>query len=224
MAKKVEVEKIDVKRGPLQLNVKCGSCMFLNRAGAYANSKGGVTCASFGTVSSSDPCRWYTPDPKQVRNPEGTSLGEMLDKLTDCRNAHGLAAALLSRGRVRRLGFELGEEVYFHVMGGDYICNYSAGRIIGSVHNTLIIEGLGCIGHFKPDSVMHVGDWDLKLGRLLKANKINDPEGGLRKVGRGNDARLEKYVPPYMKTAPASKHSVKKRGRKKKAADVIILS
>jgi hypothetical protein len=220
-APKTEVEKIDVKRAPINLNVSCGTCRFLNRAGVYENSKGGVTCASFGTVSSSTPCRWYSPEPSKVCSQKGLSLGELLYQLTDCSNPQALAAALMSRAGVKRLGFALGDQVYFHVLGGDYICNYASGRIIGCVHKLLIIEGDNCSALYKPDNVLNLEGWHEKLGRLLKANKVNDPDGGLRKFGRNREAKLMHYIPPHL--SKVAVQVPKKRGRKKKST-VIALS
>jgi hypothetical protein len=212
MAKtKTEIEKIDVKRAPITLKVSCGSCIFLTKAGAYSNSKGDVTCESFGTVASSQPCHLYTPDPKKMVKDD--NLGKYLEILAGCANPHALAAALFSRTRVKRMGFILGEEVYFHVMGGDFVCNYASGRIIGAVRQTLVIEGIGCTAMYKPESLMHIDEWEEKLGVLLTKDRVNDPNGGLRRVGSGKNLSL-RYIPPLLQSA--SRPLAKKKGRKKK--------
>lgn len=188
----------DVRRVKVQVPVRCGDCLFLKTAGIYRDAKDVIQpCASLGTVSGADPCRWFTPDPRQ----SGGQMGPALRALASLTRPAAAAAALLSTKRVRRgSGFSLGETAYMHVMGGDYLSNYARGYVIGATPTHAVVEGAaGYVGLILPASLMGEAAWRRKLSELISARRINDPSGGLRRVATSEGAvRLVEYHPPEM--------------------------
>jgi len=210
----VPVEKLDVKRQRLSLDVRCGDCMFFKKAGIYKDAANvDRSCEGFGTVTGSDPCRWFTADSKYFNG----QLGDLLQILNKVERPQVLAAVLLSAKRMKRFGLALGQKVYFHVMGGDYICNYASGLVIGSVKGVIVIESDGYVARLKAENILDEEAWKIKLSSLLKKDKINDPNGGLRKIKTSNQSRLQVYEPHTVT-------SVKKPQSKKPKTRIINLT
>jgi hypothetical protein len=115
------------------------------------------------------------------------------------------SAVLLTAKRVAKTGFSLGQEVVFHVMGEDYVCNYAKGYVLGITkpHDVeglnlkeylIVVEGReGYTATLRPESLLSVDAWETHLARLLRSRRINDPDGGLRHI----DSKLIfGYSPP----------------------------
>jgi hypothetical protein len=208
----------DIRRQKITLAVRCGDCMFLKSAGVYKDSSGAAKpCATFGTVAGADPCRWFTPNPRLFNGEAGIALRT----LSKIGHSVIIASLILAHNRVENQGLSLGQVVYFHVMGGDYINNYASGSVIGVVRDTVILEGIeGHVSQVKRESLLNDEEWSIKLANLIAKNRINDPVGGLRKKVTGGKRRLQLYKPRLLKR----KKSIKKKRGSKDLKNVIRLN
>ena len=226
MAKKEKVEKIenvDIRRGVPSLKISCKDCVFLKSSGAYKDDKGNLRpCSYFGVIGQAEPCRSFVPDPRLMK----VLIGPALQILGQLPNPDVVFGSIFSIKKLKQVGMKLGQRIYFHVLGGDYIGNYASGYIIGMVQGTLVVEGSeGHVSHIQPESAMDEDIWNEKLASLLKANKVNDPNGGLRKIFDDKGFHLEKYLPPLLRKKKKKVVNYKKteKIKKSKTPDVIVL-
>lgn len=216
--KTTKVEVPDILRHRIELPITCGDCLFLHTAGAYKQGDGLRPCSFFGTLEIHDPCKKFTPNPKSFNG----GLGEALDFLSNFDKPQLVFAALLTKNRLKRFKLHLGEKVYFHVLGGDYISNYASGRVVGALGDRIILEGLeGHTSQVKPESVLKEAAWMDTLHRLLEGNMINDPKGGLRKITY--DRKTKHKLVAYFPKGLCKTNSAKKRKQKEHKTTVISL-
>ena len=209
MARKAKVapaiEKLDVKRQKINLDVHCGDCMFFKKAGVYRDSANvDRSCEGFGTVAGADPCRWFTANSTHYNH----QLGNILKILSSVERPQVLAAALLSARRLKRHNLTLGQKVYFHVMGGEYLCNYASGLVVGAVKEVIVVESDGYVARLKRENLLVEDTWRSKVASLLKSNQINDPDGGLRRLKTNNQSKLMLYEPQMVKYPFTKKQSI----------------
>lgn len=210
----------DIKRQAVVLPVQCGSCIFHSRMATYSKP-----CIQLGTPASAETCRRFVPDPTQI----GPDPGPILQLLASAVKPVLLAAAMLAARKVSKLGFKLGERVFFRVMGADYVNNYVSGVIVGAVDRRFVLAGAeGFTALLESESVLNNEGWEHKLEKLLRAGKVDDPNGGLRRIAsQGN--KLVAYVPEPLRQSKKEKFPVYKKAKAlpkvpKKAKRVIILS
>jgi hypothetical protein len=217
---KEKIENIDIKRGITQAVFSCKDCYFLKNAGAYRDDKGNLRpCEYFGTIAQSEPCRLFVPNPRNMH----VAIGPALEILSKLSNPQVAIAAFLSSKRIRATNFKIGQKVYFHVLGLDYLNNYASGHIIGYVQNKLIIEGLeGHISQILPESAYNEQNWSAKLASLLKDNRIND-KTGLHKIYNGMSCQLHGYSPPMLSAKKKKYKKIVKEKLKEKMPKVINL-
>lgn len=221
MKKSDDASVPDIRRQRVTLAIQCGDCLFFSCAGVYKDSSGAErSCSSLGTVAGADTCRWFVPDPKQF----GGRAGAALRVLGTVNKPAALMAAVLTRKRVERQKLSLGEIVYFHALGGDYLNNYASGAVLSVVHDRVILEGVeGHTAQVKRESILTEAQWAEKVAYLISKNRINDPKGGLRKIAYADKHhKLHLYTPKpvgsFAEPAP------KKRRLKKKTPKSIQIN
>jgi hypothetical protein len=221
MADQKEIEEVpDIKRRPIELALRCGECIFLTKFQTYAKP-----CSQYGTVPSSEVCQRFVADPAKLV--PLSDVRKLLELMSSIRNPNALAASIASVRKVRKLGFELGQTVYFRVMGKDYLNNYATAMVLGvNGKAKLMVAGAqNFIASINGDQLLGREEWEAKRARLVSRNLINEPDGGLRKITLQGKNRLVAFEPPSLtqgkKKGPRSAFSGKKSTRKK---GPIILS
>jgi hypothetical protein len=225
--KEAKKENIDIRRGIPSLNLSCRNCIFLKSSGAYKDDKGNLRpCEYFGTVPQSEPCKLFVPDTKSLP----TMIGPALEILSLLPNPDVAFASFLSAKRLRAASkLKIGQKIYFHVLGSDYLNNYASGYIIGYVGDRVIVEGReGHTSQIKMASILNEAAWKSKLAELLKYNRINDPNNSLRKVFDGKNFQLRSYSPPIISNNKRKAHKSTKitkitKSTKKEKLGVINL-
>ena len=131
MKKKQAIQELipDIERRAVILPIQCGQCLFHRRMAIYPKP-----CIQLGTPASAETCRRFVPDPNSL----GEDSAKILRVLRGIKKPNLLAAVIMSAKKVERLGFELGQPVYLHVMGGEYISNYASGTVIGCSKDQIV--------------------------------------------------------------------------------------
>jgi hypothetical protein len=189
--KRAEVpdEVPDIRRRDPTIPIKCGDCVFHTNLATY-----GRPCSELGTLSAAKTCARFVADPAQLG--EAADVGPLLRAIAGVRNGAMVASIVLSSRKVGRLGFRLGQTVYFRVMGGDFLCNYARAIVIGASGRDLVLSGVQTFRALVGASQLMDRDaWEVKRARLVKAGRIDDPDGGLRKIEVRGRERLVAYEP-----------------------------
>ena len=191
----------DVTRRPVTLNVSCGSCVFHRRFAVYDHP-----CHDLGVAAASVPCSRYCVDPTHAA--KGEELFKLAAAVGSARNAHLLAAMFASGHRSRRHGFTVGQQVVVRVTPGEYMSNYARGVVIGATTKQVMLAGYdNFTAMLHPSSLLPLDQWRAKRSSLIKAKRVNDPDGVKRIKVKGS-AALAVYEVDLMRGQVA-----KKRGR-----------
>ena len=211
-----------IRRRKVVLPIKCGDCIFHKHMATYVKP-----CSELGTIASSDTCGRFIPDPRLLGNDAGRALRAVASAIRPML----LAASMLSAKRVARSGFKLGQRVYVHVTGGDYLNNYASGIVVGATADKVVVLGSeGYSALLSSEALIDSWAWSRVRARLVGADRINDPDGGLRRISVRGRERLIAYEPADMsgkkRTRQRGAKNVDKQGtkRKKRGSKVINLS
>lgn len=214
---KEQPEKLpDVKRRDLVLEVNCGHCVFYRRQAVLASP-----CETLGTAASAKTCHRFVPDPTQMDDPD--RLFRALAAIGGAKKPLLAASAIIGSKRVTRLGFYVGQQVFFRPAGGDFLSNYARAAVVGAAGDRLVLAGDANFTAFMyPRNLLDKEAFEKKRKRLVKKKAINDP-AGFKKIRVGDVDKLEAYLPELARSAK------KKRGRppgkvKKNADGSILLS
>lgn len=204
----------EIRRKEIVLPVNCGDCTFFRRQAVFKQP-----CSDLGTAGSSKPCFRFVPDPAQLDEPE--RVFRALAAIGGAKKPVLMASVLEGAKRVKKLGFRVGQRVYFRPAGDDYLNNYAAAAVVGASKDRLVLMGeQGFTAFLYPSSVMTKADFEKKRGRLVKRDKVNDPNGGFKKLRVGSAEKLLAYLPQLAKA-----DGKKKRGRppgKRKKGPIIL--
>ena len=191
----------DIRRGPVILPVQCGHCLFHKRMATYSRP-----CVELGTPASAQTCSRFTPDPAQLSQDDARALST----IASAKRPLLLASIMLQAKRCARIGWKVGEIVYLRITGGDYLNNYASGMVVGATRDQVILIGYeGYTALLFPDALLDRAAWETKRQNLVSRKAINDPAGGLRKIGERGAVKLVAYEP-----APLGK-GVKRRKAKR---------
>jgi hypothetical protein len=125
------------------------------------------------------------------------------------------ASAVAGAKRAAKLGYRLGQVVYFRIMGGDFLGNYASAFVVGATSDQLVLAGHDTFTAIVyPDRVYSTERFELKKAALIKREKINDPNGGFTKIKVGNRGYLS--VVPKMAGTVTSSNKPRGRGRPRK--------
>lgn len=220
MAKKRNVagEGVDeipeIRRRRIVLPVKCGDCVFHKRLATYPRP-----CFELGTPPSADTCIRFAPDPSHMG--DATDLATTLKALASAQRPALAAMAMLGARAVERLGFSIGQTVYMKVLGGDFLCNYARAVVVAASRDKLVLAGAqGYTALVGTDLLLNYDSWAEKRQRLVRAKRINDPSGGLRKLDVRGSERLIVYEPNQIGGGKRKKP----RGRPKRKNGPITLN
>lgn len=204
----------EIRRKDLVLSVCCHDCTFFRRQAVFKQP-----CSDLGTAGSSKPCFRFVPDPAQLDEPE--RVFRALAAIGGAKKPTLMASVVEGAKRVKKLGFRVGQRVYFRLAGDDYLNNYAAAAVVGATRDRLVLMGeQGFTAFLYPTSVMAKADFESKRNRLVKRDKVNDPDGGFKKLRVGDKEKLLAYLPQLAKT-----DAKRKRGRppgKRKKGPIIL--
>lgn len=198
----------DIRRKDLVLPVSCGNCTFYRSQAVFKQP-----CSDLGTPASAKTCFRFVPDPHQLDDPE--RLFRALAAIGGAKRPSLTASVMVGAKRVEKLGFRVGQRVFFRPAGDDYLNNYVAAAVVGASSDRLVLAGeAGFTAFVYPNSVMVKADFEKKRTRLVKRDKVNDPKGGFKKIKVGNVEKLHAYL-PELATASTKKRRGRPPGKKK---------
>jgi hypothetical protein len=125
------------------------------------------------------------------------------------------AAAAVGSRRIAKLGFSLGQRVFFKIIGADYLSNYASAIVVGATRTQLVLSGVDTFtAMINISSVLDKEGFESKRLSLVKRNRINDPTAPFERIKINNRDRLLMHTP---KTAGVKKRRGRPPAKKKKA-------
>jgi hypothetical protein len=191
--------------------VTCKMCIFFKSHEIY-----GKPCSQFGIISSSDPCKKFTPD-INVIDVYGDNLArQMVDLMGQVKLSELplLSFLALSEKRNRRFGYHGGQIVYIEMFGGGYLNNYLKAKVVSSTKQFVFVRGKdGFTASIQHSSVI-TRDRFLEISaKLVKQGKLTDPKTKdyytIKKVPTID------YEPPTIDSTFSQKEEQDKKRKKK---------
>lgn len=199
----------DIVRKDLTLSITCVSCVFFKRIAVFK-----APCSELGTAPAAKTCSRFVPDPVQMDAPD--RLARALAAIAGARRPKLAAAAALGAARITKLGFRLGQQVFFRVMGGEYLSNYASAIVVGATHSQLVLSGVDSFTMLtNVSSVLNKEAFERKRLSLVKRGRINDPVAPFERIRVNNRDKLLMHLPksasPKRRGRPPTKRSAHDR-------------
>jgi len=171
--------RLDTKRrAPLTLRVNCGKCQFFANSAAY-----GLPCQRLGVTPGEDPCAKFIVAPSKLGLTEEKTV-DLLKQVSKLDQSQlDVLAAILHAGRkAAKHDLNVGQTVYFRVMGGDFVKNYVRGVVLSVNAQSVFIYGKeDFTAQLNHTSLLNAEQWKDKKAALLKKNKAVDPDAKLKR-------------------------------------------
>ena len=205
----------DIIRRDLVIPITCANCVFFKRLAVLK-----LPCYELGTAPAAKTCHRFVPDPVQMDTPE--RLVRALVAIAGAKRPVLAAAAAAGSKRISKLGFILGQRIFFRVMGGDYLSNYASAIIVGATRNQIVVSGQDTFTAIVYTSnVLNKEDFENKRKRLVAANKINDPVAPFERIRINNKDKLLLHTPKVVGNKKRGRPA-KKLSAKEAAAPITI--
>ena len=202
----IDIESAIQKKAPYSVT-KCGDCQYF-KGGRHPNYD--APCSEMGRVASGVAPTCFVPNVNALKS-KGTQMATALNVLAGQLNAQQLrviGTLMVNSTRIRKLGFEFLERVYFPVGNARYLSNYYSGFVVGSAgyDRNLMVLGSSRTGsttivaHLDRESVLNLAAFSERRDLLVRKGLIYDPATVQRKPPVLTDDSASNYAPPMIDT------------------------
>lgn len=209
--------------------MRCGECLHFKKS-CHPNKDD--ICSKLGVKAfNKAPSKCFTPNVMEL-----VSNSEQLAVLTNLWNSYShkqrrIFSHLLSKKKSNKK-FKFGKQVFFKMVGKDYLSNYVSGYVIGysSTGDMLVCgdpdknsRGSSYVAHIKKDTpLLSREEFKKKKLLLVKKNRLLDPDKPLLKFNK--TINFNDYTPPTIDSAPKRKEQRGKKKKLKSVDDIITIT
>ncbi len=203
----IDIESAIKNKAPYSAT-KCGDCQYFkgSRHPSYD-----APCQAMGRLAVGVAPTCFAPNVNALKN-KGTQMATALNVLAGQLNTQQLrtiGTLMVNAHKLRKLGFDFLERVYFAVGSSRYLSNYYAGHVIGSAGYSghLIVLGAkrtgtnSIVAYLDRESLLSLSDYEKRRETLVSRGLIYDPNTTRKHPPVLKDDKAAQYVPPMIDTS-----------------------
>ena len=204
----IDIESAIEKKTPYGV-VRCGDCLYFKDT-RHPNYD--APCANLGRLAKGVAPKCYADNVNALKG-KGTQMTTALNVLASQltgQQMRTIGTMLMNADKVKKLGFDFLERVFFAVGSPRYLSNYYSGHVVGTsgyAKQVMVIgaqrTGTGTIiAHLARESILSMREYTARRDALVAKGLIYDPGLTQKRPPVIDDGQAEKYVPPMLDTSP----------------------